>query len=413
MNSYVILVGLLLLAWVGEVLARPRSRYSLGLSAGTEVLLAGILLGPLGMNLITRSTLDAMGPLTLAAASWMALLAGSHLGRVARRPGALHRRVLGLFSSLAIFGLTALLSWFILPLLVELNASDRLYLALGLGCAGSETARAVMTWSADALGARGPLQHALMDFAEEDDIVPLLGLAVLFALAHPGSHSIFLQGTWDALGLTLAIGLIMGAVTAILLRIEDSSTAQWVVVLGTALLVTGATSQLDLAAPAALMAMGLALNLMVKKGYRSHRILATTARPVLLPVMALAGAHLDFRDGLAFWAAISIVVLVRLAVKLPIAAAVRQRLAPSVVPTRGVGLALMACGPITVCVGLTVAARFPGPVGRLVLAASLASIVVGDILGRPALRYELKRAGEWKPQAAPALENKRRKDAKS
>lgn len=400
MNAYVILVGLLLLAWVGEVLARPRNRRSFGLSSGTEFLLAGILLGPLGMNLITRSTLDTMGPLTLAAASWLALLAGSHLGRTVKRPRALQRRMLGLLSSVAVFGASAVLAWWTLPMAVDLGPHERLYLALGLGCAGSETARAVMQWSAETLGARGPLQRALTDFAEEDDIVPLIGLAVLFAIAHPESESLFLKNAWTALGFTVGIGVVMGAVTAILLRIEDSKTGQWVVVLGTALLVTGATSQLDLAAPAALMAMGITLNLMVRQSYRSHRILAATARPVLLPVVALAGAHLDLRDGGALWLAVLLVIAVRLAIKLPVAAAVRRQLAPPTVPSRGVGLALMACGPITVCVGLTVAARFPGPVGRLVLATCLASIVLGDVVGRPVLRRELKRAGEWRPSSA-------------
>lgn len=397
MSPYAVLAALLLLAWAANAVARPRDRRGLGLSSGTEFLLAGVLLGPTGAGLITLPALHTMAPITLAAASWLALLAGSHLGRTHQRPGPMHRRAVGLALSVAVFCVCAALGGWLVPLVLPLPDEERLYLALGLGCAASETARAAIVWSAEQTGARGPLQHALMDFAEEDDIVPLLGLAALFAIAPRSQAVALLDAPAVAFAATLGIGVVMGVLAAVLVNIETRRGARWAIVIGTAALVTGATARIGLAAPAALMMMGAALNFFSEHGHRLHSVLASTARPVLLPVMALAGASIDFHDGAALWLAIALVPLARLVVKVPVAAAVRHRLAPPNVPTRGVGLALLACGPITVCVGLTVAAGFPGPVGRLVLAASLASIVVGDFIGRAALRRELKRANEWHP----------------
>lgn len=397
MNTYALLAVLLLLAWTANAIARPRERRGLGLSSGTEFLLAGLLLGPTGAGLISAPILHDMAPATFAAASWLALLAGSHLGRTHKRPGPAHRRLLGLATSMAAFLVCALATWSLATLFFAIPATQRLYLALGFGCAASETARAAIVWSAEQTGARGPLQHALMDFAEEDDVVPLLGLAVLFALAPRAPALALLGSPLVAFAVTLGSGAAMGIVAAVLVNLEPRAGARWVIVIGAAALVTGATARIGLAAPAALMTMGAALNLFSVHGRRLHGVLATTARPVLLPVIAIAGASLDLHQANALWLLIALVPLARLVVKVPVVAAVRTTLAPPHVPSRGAGLALLACGPITVCVGLTMAAGFPQQVGHIVLAACLASIVVGDVVGYATLRHELKRAGEWQP----------------
>lgn len=394
MSPYAILVGLLLLAWAGDALARPGACRAFGLSSGTEFLLAGLLFGPLGMGLVTRQTLDTLAPLTLVAASWLALLAGSRLGLAEERRVPRRRHAQGLAIGLAVFAASAALGWVLGPRLVALAEGERLCLALGLGCAASETARAAVLWGAQQPGARSALHDALADLAEADDMVPLLGLALLFALAPQPAGAALRGAPLVALGATLALGFALGAVAAALTRIEARRTERWGILLGTALLATGLSMHLGLAAPAALGALGIGLNLLARDGAALRAMLAPTARPVLLPVLALAGATLDLRDGWAPWLAAALVLAVRVAVKLPLAAALRRTLAPPVLPSRWVGLALLSCGPITVCVGLTVAARLPGPVGRLVLAACLAAIVAGELLGPAALRRELARAGE-------------------
>ncbi|TAM11583.1 MAG: hypothetical protein EPN72_11000 [Nevskiaceae bacterium] len=397
MSVYALLAALLLLAWAANAIASPRERRGLGLSSGTEFLLAGLLLGPTGAGLISAPILRDMAPATFAAASWLALLAGSHLGRTHKHRGPAHRRLLGLATSVAVFLACAGSTWLLSALFSGVSGHERLYLALGFGCAASETARAAIVWSAEQTGARGPLQHALMDFAEEDDVVPLLGLAALFALAPRAPALALLGAPPTAFAVTLGIGGIMGIVAAILANLEARRGARWVIVIGAAALVTGVTARIGLAAPAALMAMGATLNLFSAHGRRLHDVLATTARPVLLPVIAIAGASLDLHAAAPLWLLAVLVPLARLVVKVPVVAAVRTTLAPPHVPSRAAGLSLLACGPITVCVGLTMAAGFPGQVGHIVLAACLLSIIIGDIVGYAALRHELKNAGEWRP----------------
>jgi len=401
-SAYAILVGLLMLAWAGDTLARPEGRRAFGLSSGTEFLLLGVLVGPLGLGSVSRPTLEALAPLTLVAASWLALLTGNHLGFADERRVPAARLVVGFALGAATFVACAVLGWWLAPNFLPLDGDERLYVALGLGCAGSETARAAMVWGAEQLRARGPLHDAFADLAEADDLVPLIGLAVLFAVGPQPDGAALRDAPLAALAVTLGLGAVMGALAAALTRIEARTTERWGILLGTALLAIGLATRLGLAAPAALVVMGVTLNVLARDGSQLRAMLASTTRPVLLPVVALAGAHLDLRDGRALWLAAALVLAVRLAMKLPVAAALRRYLAPPTVPTRWVGLALMASGPITVCVGLTVAVRFPGPVGRLVLGACVASVVVGELLGPPVLRRELKRAGEWQPPAPDA-----------
>jgi len=395
LSPYAILAGLLALAWAGGALARPAGQRASGLPSGTEFLLAGMLVGPLGLGAVTRPTLDALAPLTLVAASWLALLAGSELGHVHRRRVPATRLLLGLALSLAGFAAIALVAWWLGPMLLALDDNERLLLAIGLGCAGGETARTALFWGVHRLAAGGPLHDALGDLASADDMVPLAGLALLFALdAQPGSAAIHAMPLL-ALAVTLGLGIAAGAMAGALTRVETRLTERWGILLGTALIAIGLAALLGLAAPAALAVMGVTLNLLARDGASLRAMLASTARPVLLPVVALAGAQLDLRDGQALWIVVALVPALRLAIKLPALAVLRRHLQLAVAPTAWTGLALMGCGPVTLCVGVVVAIQFPGPVGRLVLAGCLAAILVGELLGPPALRRELQRAGEW------------------
>jgi hypothetical protein len=394
-NAYAILVGLLLLAWAGDALVKPAGRRAFGLSSGTEFLLGGILLGPLGLGTISRGTLEALSPLTAVGAAWLGLLAGTHLGFADNRRVPLKHFFAGLLLGAAAFAACALAGWALAPRILPLDDDSRLLLALGLGAAGSETARAAVVWSAEREGPRSPLLDLFADLAEADDVVPLVGLAALFALAPRPEGTALAGAPGLALVLTLGLGVCLGAIGAALTRVEARATERWGVLLGTALLGVGLSARLGLAAPAALFVMGLTLNQLAEDGAVLRQMLDRTTRPVLLPVVALAGASLDLRDGRAVWWVVAAVPLVRLAVKLPLGALFRGVVGRGVQTSRWMGLGLMSSGAITVCVGITAAERFDGPVGRLVLAAALSSVVVGELVGPPALQRELKLAGDW------------------
>ncbi|MCC7194505.1 MAG: hypothetical protein IT356_03005 [Gemmatimonadaceae bacterium] len=381
-----------MLAWVGDALARPTRHRPIGLSSGTEFLVAGLLVGPVGVGMVTRTTLEALAPLTLVAASWLALLAGSDIADRRNTPPS--RVVMGLALGLASYAACSVAAWLLMPVAAPLDGEARVLMALGMGCAGSETARIAMTWGATRPAVRGPLQNALADLAAAGDVVPLIGLAVLFSIAPQPTESRLNGFPLIALGVTVGLGVVAGVLAAVLTRVESRQTERWGILVGAALMGVGLCAALGLAAPTALATMAVVLNLLARDRAALRAMLASTARPVLLPVMALAGAQIDAHDGKAFWLAVALVPLVRLGIKLPVVAVLRRGLAPSTAMTRWAGAALMSAGPVTACVGLVVAARLPGPIGRLVLASCVASIIAGEVVGLPARRRELRRAGE-------------------
>lgn len=395
MNAYALLAGLLALAWAGGALVRRGQQYASGLSSGSEFLLIGILVGPLGLGAITRPALEALAPLTLVAASWLALVAGNQLGYADRRRVPTPHLVLGLALGIAVFAGTALLAWWLAPRLLPLSGQERLLLALGLGCAGCETARTAMFWGVHRLPGSGPLHDVLANLAGSDNMVPLAGLAVLFALDTQAGTPLVHQLPVVAVAVTLGLGIVAGALVGVLTRMETRQTERWGILLGSALMAIGLSALMGLAAPATLAAMGMTLNLLARDSATLRNMLGSTTRAVLLPVVALAGARLDLRDGQAVWILAALVPVVRLAIKLPVIALLRARLAPPLMLTRWAGMALMGCGSITVCVGVVMSVQFPGPVGRLVLAGCVAAIIIGELLGPPALRHELNSAGEW------------------
>jgi Kef-type K+ transport system membrane component KefB len=115
---------------------------------------------------------------------------------------------------------------------------------------------------------------------------------------------------------------------------------------------------------------------------------------VLLPALLLAGALLRFPTttmslylaGAAIGARILVRTLLGYVIARAAGAAPRQRLP--------FGVGMSSSGAVSVLVGLTVAFRFPGPLGDLVLTVAAVSGVTGDVLGSAALRYALAPAPE-------------------
>jgi hypothetical protein len=120
---------------------------------------------------------------------------------------------------------------------------------------------------------------------------------------------------------------------------------------------------------------------------------ASVEGAVILPALFLAGARMVPVEGPVFWIA-GAAVLARIATSV-LAAGLVAAIDPRV---RRAGpafaLAFLSTGPLGIAVALAVNLRYPGVLGDVVLAASVASAVAGEFLGPPALRRALRRAGE-------------------
>ena len=72
MNALLLLMGLLLLSYIGSFLVGGRAIRGFGLPSGSEYLVLGFVIGPTVLGLVERSMLDAFEPIADVALGWLA-----------------------------------------------------------------------------------------------------------------------------------------------------------------------------------------------------------------------------------------------------------------------------------------------------------------------------------------------------
>jgi Kef-type K+ transport system membrane component KefB len=278
---------------------------------------------------------------------------------------------------------------------------DRILLAGGVGAACAETTRHAVRWVIERHGARGPLADRLNELAHADHLLPLLAIAVLFALEPTRNVAVPMPlRDWPAI--TVGLGLLLGAGATLLLRSELRLEDAWGLLFGVSLIGIGAAARLALSTLAASFFAGLALSLLSRHGRELREMVAPSERPVLLPALLLAGARLDFRASSALpWiaaAAIGARIVAKVVVGWVLAASSRPARKGGVF----VGLSLLSSGALAMSIGLAFALRFPGAVGDTVLVIAVLSATVGEFVGPVRMRRTLELAGEIQSAPQPA-----------
>jgi hypothetical protein len=161
--------------------------------------------------------------------------------------------------------------------------------------------------------------------------------------------------------------------------------------LGTGLLTVGAADRVGLSLLGAMFALGLTL------AASRHRLeikamVTPTEKPVLLPVVLLAGAYVNLK------LPTSVFILVGLAVVTKITVRVLLGMVLAAGPARGTGadfgLSMLASGGFTIAAALAFSTRVPGMASDTVLLFAVVSTILGEWVSPAALRRSLDRAGE-------------------
>ncbi len=127
-----------------------------------------------------------------------------------------------------------------------------------------------------------------------------------------------------------------------------------------------------------------------------------TEKPVLLPVVLLAGASVNVK----LPAILLVLVAASLAVKIIARVLTGSLLSVALPPVRGVGLefgaSMLSSGALGLAVALAFSVRHPGQVSDAVLLLAALGVLLGESIGPGALRRALTRAGEIKPEPEPS-----------
>lgn len=386
MSAIGVLVGLLFAAYAGSMLMGGRRLRGHGLPSGSEWLVVGFVLGPAVLGVVSSDALVAFEPAVGVAVSWLALVCGAEYGYAGDHRIELRRFVAGIACALLSAVMVGGLVYTAAIALTEFTSREAAFLGAGIGLASCETARYALRWAAEH-GADSPLLVLLAEIADTDEVVPLLGLSVLFVLA-PSTTTLALAPIhW--LGITAGVGILLGLTCAVLLRESADVTDAWGVVLGAAWLGTGIAWRLGLSAPSVLFLLGVSLCAVSRHGRELRRMLQRSEDAVVVPTLLMAGALASMPDTRSF-AVIVVVALVARGLARSLIGAGLGAVANAPAGTRGsLALGFWSTGMLSPLVALACALRFRDEVGDLILTAGCAMTVAGELVGPLFLRRAL------------------------
>jgi hypothetical protein len=404
MSAIALLMGLLLLSYVGSLIvgARRGEAAARGLPSGIEYVGLGFAVGPEALGFVDRTMIAEFEPVVQVALGWLAFVVGLDFGRVSGRRVRVGSMTLGVFCAVltgvaVVFAVLRTLEVVQVPGVSNVNA---LVLVAGAGAVTAETTRNAVEWVAARWNAKGPVTQLLVEAAAADDFAPLVAAGAIFAFVPAGNLSVNLPAAgW--LGVSLALGALLGTVTALLLRGAEGY-AVWSALVGTLLLGVGTAARFGFCTIFVTFVMGIALAAVSPDRRVLRRMVGPTERAVLFPMLLLAGARLDFRPLIESRAVVVLVVVVllgRIAGKLVSGIIVRIAV-PATRPAGGaLGLVLLSSGPVSISTGFVFALRFPGVVGDTLLVCAVLTAVLGEIVSTLALKGLLTHIGEIKETA--------------
>lgn len=375
MNDAWLLVGLIALAYVGSLASAHGGLEGFVAHTGALYLVLGFLLGPSVGGVLERATIDGFHVVAQVGASWLALLAGLGSENAARR--AFGRASLGVLLTAFVGAGVATAAWFGLAELTSLPPLERALLAAGAGvcyCASGAPFAIVETGAATA---PGPFTRALLDVARASSLVPAVGVAALFAFA-PG-HGLAAYSPAVRVAATLATGVVLGVLAALLLGREFRQNESWGLLLGVTLLGAGAAARVGLSAVTVSFMLGLTISAVSRHRAEIRTMVGPSERAVLLPVAMLAGASARVET---FVLLFSLALLgVKFALDWVRGSVVRLLVPAARPPGVGIGLSLSLPGPLALAAGVELEQSLPPALGAPLLVAAMVVVVAGEIVG--------------------------------
>jgi hypothetical protein len=395
-NGIAFLLGLLVLSYLGSILVGGRTIRGFGLASGAEYLVLGFVVGPQVLSVVGHSLVEAFQPVVLVGVSWLGLVLGVSYLRVGERRVPVPHIALGIALSALVSACVSATVFFGATYFSPLPRTEVIAFAATAGIISSETTRHSVRWVVERYAAKGPLADLAADTARASALFPALALAVVCAWLPGAALPAF--SVLERVLVSLGLGMVLGGTAALLLGREFRRDESWGILLGTSLLGTGAATRLNLSPISTTFAMGLTLALVSRHSVDIKAMVTPTEKPVLLPVLLLAGAYVNVK------LPIPLLVLVATAIvaKILARAFCGALLSATTKSVRGVGLefggSMLSCGALGLAIALSFAIRHPGVVADTVLLVASVGVLLGEWLGPGSLRRALARAGEIKPE---------------
>lgn len=365
----------------------------------TGYILAGVLLGPTGANLITHEALGSLEVFSEVALGLILFAIGSvfeleRFRRIGRRV-ALLTGIESLLAAVFVAG-------------GALLAGQSLVVALLLGVIAMETAAASTLMVMRECNAEGPLTETLSGLIALNNIFCLTGFLALSA-GLDLHRSVSADGLgWDALYRSIypllwqlsgsvALGFLLGLLLAAWGARVTEQGEMLILLVGALLLAVGMAQLLELSPLLATLAVGASMVNLSSESRRLFEALGHTDPPLYAIFFVIAGADLNVGLLPSLGALGAVYVLGRASGKLLGAVVAARRTAPEPTVRRYLGYAMLSQAGLAVGLLLAVNRRFPD-VAPVVTTVVLAGVTIFELIGPLGARFAIVRAGESRPQ---------------
>lgn len=397
MSAGWVLLGLLALAFVGSSIARGRGVSGFGLPSGSEWLIGGVLVGPQMFGVVKSRGLEGFEPLLAVGSGWIALSAGQRLALSGKETWARSGRgstgkLLGLTIALLSAVAVAIPAFLALTYLSSETLLVRIGTALYLGIALAGSTRQLLDWAIERLGAKGPLTSQLDEVIGSGELVSLLGTAPLTVLV--ASNVQDLRAMVILALLPVGVGLAFGKLGAVLLRVEVRVAETWAILLGILLLSVGISMRFGASVVATGLVLGWALGRDSRTGREIHMLVQPTEGTVLLPLLVVAGAKVDWLALGALGWVVAGAVLVRLLAKVLGSRYLLRYFCGEPTQALPIGATLSTTGETAILIGVAYWLSVRGELGPIVLATAVAGAFAGEFWGAWGIRSALLLARE-------------------
>jgi Kef-type K+ transport system membrane component KefB len=394
MNELAALGVILLLA----LLAGHVAKY-LRIPEVTGYILAGVLLGPAGLGLVSHDALESLRIFSEVALGLILFSIGAVFELVRfRRIG---RRVATLTAVESLLAATFVAGGL-------LASGQSVIVALLLGVIAMETAAASTLMVMRECNAEGPLADTLSGIIALNNIFCLSGF--LMVTAGFDLHQATAQAGlgWDALYRSLyplfwqLLGSVaLGFVIGLMLAVWSSQVAEHgemlILLVGAILLAVGAAQLLELSPLLATLAVGATMVNLSSESRRVFDALSQTDPPLYAIFFVIAGADLNVGLLPSLGLVGLVYVVGRAGGKLLGTLIATRRVTTEPTVKRYLGFAMLSQAGLAVGLLLAVNRRFP-ELAPLVTTVVLAGVTIFELVGPLGARYALVRAGESRSQ---------------
>jgi Kef-type K+ transport system membrane component KefB len=365
----------------------------------TGYLLAGVLLGPAGANLISHDALQSLHVFSEVALGLILFAIGSAFEL--RRFRQIGRQLVILTAVESLLAAT-------LVTIGLLLVGQPVVVALLLGVIAMETAAASTLMVMRECNADGPLTETLRGVIGLNNVLCLLGFLALSAGIDLHRQASAIGLGWQSVYLSLyplvwqltgsaALGFVVGVLLAAWAVKVTEHGEMLILLVGAILLAVGLAQLLELSPLLTTLAVGATMVNLSGESRRLFEALGQTDPPLYAIFFVIAGADLNLGLLPSIGVIGGIYVAGRTAGKVFGTAIAGRRLASRPLVRRYLGYAMLSQAGLAIGLLLTINRRFPD-LAHVITTVVLAAVTVFELIGPISARYALVRAGEARAQ---------------